>query len=71
LRLGRGVARDVAEAARFYEKGCEGGAAPSCHNLGLMYSAGDGVVRDLAKAKSLFEKACQGGHQPACKRAAN
>jgi hypothetical protein len=25
LRLGRGVARDLAEAARFYEKGCEGG----------------------------------------------
>lgn len=71
LRLGRGVDRDLAQAAGFYEKGCDGDVAPSCHRLALLYAAGEGVARDLAKAKSLFEKACKGGHQPACKPAAN
>ena len=70
-RLGRGVARNLVQAAGFYERGCEVGGAPSCHHLAVLYSVGNGVTRDLAKAKVLFEKACKGGHQPACQRAAN
>lgn len=55
-----------AEAAHFYEKGCEGGHAESCTNLGVLYSQGRGVTSNSEKAVELFEKACEGGDKLAC-----
>jgi tetratricopeptide (TPR) repeat protein len=60
LRGGRGVARDLGQAAGFYEKGCEGGSAPSCHHLGLQYAAGDGVVPRPREGEGPLREGLQG-----------
>ena len=47
---GRGVARDEAEAARWYRKGAEAGDLKAMANLGWMYRNGRGVAKDEAEA---------------------
>ena len=45
-------------AAQLYQKGCDGGNAGACQNLGLMYEHGEGGLRkDRAKAREYFDKA--------------
>ncbi len=58
---GRGVAKDGAEAVRWYRKAAEQGVAQAQNNLGTMYGKGDGVAEDNAEALRWFRKAADQG----------
>jgi hypothetical protein len=58
--------RDRVEAARLYERACQGGELVGCTNLGLLYEAGEGVPQDQARANGLYQIACEGGELLAC-----
>jgi hypothetical protein len=47
---GEGVAQDVSEAARWYEKAAERGHARAQYNLGCMFCDGNGVSQDYVQA---------------------
>lgn len=47
---GEGVAQDVSEAARWYEKAAERGHARAQYNLGCMFCDGNGVAQDYVQA---------------------
>jgi TPR repeat protein len=47
---GRGIARDDAEAAKWFRRAALQGLAPAQFNLGNMYAVGLGVPKDLATA---------------------
>ena len=47
---GQGVARDDAEAIRWYRKSAEQGYATGQNGLGMMYLLGRGVSKDEAEA---------------------
>ncbi|MFO0666238.1 MAG: tetratricopeptide repeat protein [Polyangiaceae bacterium] len=49
---GRGAAKDLAVAARFYHRACAGDGATGCEHLSNAFEAGHGVTKDAAKAKS-------------------
>lgn len=60
---------DLARAAEFYERACDGGHAEGCLSLcilGFMYLDGDWAPQDSAHAAQLFELACNGGDAGAC-----
>ena len=61
------AAEDFAAA----KKGCEGGRASDCDELGLMYLKGQGVGKDLASAAVFFRKACDGGNARGCANLGN
>jgi uncharacterized protein len=65
---GVGTKRDLAAAAKSYEKACAGGDAIGCRELGRFYSDGDaaGVTKDDAKAAALYRQACEGGDRVGC-----
>ncbi|MGH8710693.1 MAG: tetratricopeptide repeat protein, partial [Burkholderiales bacterium] len=46
---GRGVAKDDAEAVKWYRKAAEQGLATAQFNLGLKYERGEGVAKDHGK----------------------
>ncbi len=58
---GQGVARDNAEAAKWYRKAAEQGDAGAQFNLGVMYGGGQGVPQDYAEAVKWFRKAADQG----------
>lgn len=62
---GRGVAIDMAEAAKWYAKAAERGFAPAQYRLGNLYEKGQGVERDLEKARRLYEEAANQGNASA------
>ncbi len=47
---GRGVTRDLAEAATWYRRAAEHGIAQARLSLGIAYALGRGVPRDLLQA---------------------
>ncbi len=50
-----------------YEKGCEGGSALACNNLGAMRAEGAaGLQPNPAAARETFERACAAGEPAAC-----
>jgi TPR repeat protein/serine/threonine protein kinase len=59
--LGRGVRKDVAEAARWYRKGAEAGYAPAMNGLGYAYEQGWGMPQDDAEATKWYRKAAELG----------
>jgi TPR repeat protein len=61
-----GVNKDLAEAARLYQKGCDGDDAAACLDLSQMYYSGEGVVQDFALSAVLAKKACEGGNATGC-----
>ena len=65
---GRGVAKDYAEAVRWYRKAAEQGNANAQYNLGLMYEEGLGVAKDGAEAMRWFRKAAEQGYAKAKKK---
>jgi TPR repeat protein len=65
-RLGLGVRRDGALAARAYEKACDFGGPVQCDSLGWALYRGEGVARDVRRAKELFEASCKAGSEKAC-----
>lgn len=57
---------DPAKALPLLNKGCEGGVATSCNNLGAAYGRGLGVTRDAEQAAALYKRACDAGLNDAC-----
>jgi TPR repeat protein len=64
-RSGLGVKRDYALSAEFNRRGCQGGNALGCTNLGIMYWEGS-LLKDDGRAVDLFSKGCQGGDSGGC-----
>jgi TPR repeat protein len=58
---GRGVARDEAEAAYWYEKAANSGDPAAQQQIGYFYQIGFGVKRDPLRAVQWFERAVAGG----------
>ena len=59
---GRGVPRDVAEAAKWYRLAADQGYAVAQNNLGFMYDTGQGVPQDYAEAMRWYRLAADQGH---------
>jgi uncharacterized protein len=58
---GRGVPRDEAQAAYWYEKAANAGDPGAQQQIGFFYQAGIGVQRDPARAAQWFGRAVSGG----------
>ncbi len=58
---GVGIARDEAEAVKWYAKSAEQGLANAQNNLSVCYAKGDGVARDDAAAVKWFRLATEQG----------
>ncbi|MEO1687537.1 MAG: HcpA family protein, partial [Pseudomonadota bacterium] len=61
-----GMDPDLAEAARLFRQGCDGGAARGCTGLGFLHHQGLGMDPDLAEAARLYRQGCDGGLAIAC-----
>jgi len=59
--LGRGVARDYAQARSWFEQAAEAGNAEAMRNLGILYENGEGVAKDSAQAHNWYQKAAEAG----------
>lgn len=59
---GRGMPRDLALAAKLYEKLAVAGYAPAQFKLGSFYEKGSGVIRDLTQAKLWYGRAAERGN---------
>jgi localization factor PodJL len=59
---GRGAPRDLALAARLYEKAAGHGLVPAQYRTGNLYEKGLGVSRDLVIAKSWYQRAADKGN---------
>jgi len=58
---GRGVARDLGEAAKWYTRAAQQGHAVAASNLGVLYANGWGVPQSDAEAVNWFHKAADAG----------
>jgi hypothetical protein len=58
---GWGVAKDDAQAVRWWRKSAEQGYAKAQHSLGGMYFRGTGVSKDYAEAARWWRKAAEQG----------
>src|SRR6266446_3364491 len=56
---GEGVAKDQAEAVKWYRKAAEQNDADAQYNLGVCYEHGEGVTKDPVEAVKWFRKAAQ------------
>jgi hypothetical protein len=65
----RGVTKDDAKAARFYEAACDLQWPPGCYNLAIMFERGTGVLADEQRATDLYQAACDGGAVTSCEKA--
>ncbi len=59
---GRAVAKDEAEAARWFERAAAKGLAPAQYRLATLYERGSGVAPDAAKAGRFYEQAAVQGN---------
>ena len=59
---GKGVARDLSEAAAWYRRAADAGLAPAEYRLASLYERGQGVARDPAKAIALYQRAADRGN---------
>ena len=59
---GGGVERNLAEAAKWYDRAAGQGVPAAQNNLGLMYAQGRGVPRDSARAARLWLSAADKDH---------
>jgi len=59
---GLGVARNEAEAVKWYRKAAERGDADAQNNLGAMYAEGRGVAQSYAEAVKWYGKSAQQGN---------
>jgi TPR repeat protein len=59
---GRGVARDQAEAVRWYQKGADAGNSFAMRALGFMYQNGWGVTKDETQAVHWYRKSADAGN---------
>lgn len=63
---GYGIKRNYSKAAKFLQKGCDGGDNEACHNLAKLYNEGLGVRKSYKEAIILYDKACNGGIASSC-----
>jgi uncharacterized protein len=63
---GKGVPKNLAKAAEFYDFACAEGDAWGCYNLADLHSRGEGVADDQPKALALFGKSCELGSPDGC-----
>ncbi len=66
--FGRGIARDLGAAVRYYTRACDLGEARGCYNAADMVEKGESVPKDKNKAKTLFGKGCDLGDTQSCSR---
>ncbi|MEG1788763.1 MAG: tetratricopeptide repeat protein, partial [Kiritimatiellia bacterium] len=64
---GEGVARDEAEAVKWYRMAAAQGYAAAQYNLGVCYAKGEGVARDTVEAVKWYRKAAEQGDSKAKK----
>jgi hypothetical protein len=64
--LGHSADGDPAEPPRLFTKGCDGGHALACVNLGISMASGRGVDKDYGEARRAFDRACSVGEQQGC-----
>lgn len=62
---GRGVTKDMKEAAKYYTKAADAGFAPAQFRVGSFYEKGTGVERDALKAKTWYQMAAEQGNASA------
>jgi localization factor PodJL len=62
LAEGRGLAQDMAAAARLLERSSQAGLPPAQERLATMFEKGLGVARDFKQAVFWYERAALGGH---------
>ncbi|MBV8905090.1 MAG: sel1 repeat family protein, partial [Acidobacteriia bacterium] len=62
---GDGIARDYAEAEKWYRKAAEQGIASAEFGLGIMYDLGQGVPQDYKQAMEWYTKAAEASYAPA------
>jgi len=60
-----------AHARDLFDRACEGGYAPSCNGLGLLYEAGRGVTKDPEAAVALYRRACEADGSTGCQHLAD
>ena len=60
---GHGVAKDEAEAVRWFRKAAAQNHPFAQNGLGVMYRDGRGVTQDVAEAVRWFRKAAAQGHE--------
>ena len=65
-RRGQGVRKSYPRAAELALRGCEGGNALGCSNLGFMYW-NNFMPKDDKHAAELFQQGCDGGDQNSCR----
>ena len=59
---GKGVARDLSQAALWYQRAADAGLAPAEYRLGSLYERGQGVAKDQARAVALYQRAAKQGN---------
>ena len=62
LAEGRGLTRDLAVAAQWFEKAATQGFAPAEYRLASIYEKGLGMERDYARARIWYQRAADQGH---------
>jgi TPR repeat protein len=62
---GQGVARDYAEAVKWYRLAAKQGYVSAQYNLGIMYAKGQGLPQDYVRAHAWFNIAATQGNEPA------
>lgn len=62
---GRGVAPDLAEAAKWYERAARGGIVPASFRLGTLYEKGLGTKKDIEAARRYYLDAAEKGNAKA------
>ncbi|MDA4848061.1 peptidoglycan-binding protein [Hoeflea poritis] len=62
---GRGVATDLGEAAKWYQRSADLGFAPAQYRLANFYEKGSGLNRDVEKAMTWYVKAAEQGNASA------
>jgi hypothetical protein len=58
---GRGVPKNFAKSAAWYEKAAGNGSKPALASLGYLYQTGSGVPQNSAKAVELYKRASEAG----------
>ncbi|MCY1380576.1 hypothetical protein D9M69_684120 [compost metagenome] len=65
FEAGRGVVRDLAEAARRFESAAVAGEAEAQYALAVMYRTGKGREHDVAQSRAWLRKAAGQSYPPA------
>lgn len=62
---GRQVEKDLAEAAKWYERAAAQGFAPAQYRLGNLFEVGSGVEKDLEQARLWYQRGAEAGNRMA------